>query len=94
MATRMASSPAALLDSRTGPAVTIGRVLGSADLLCQLADPRYLERCYHHLYAETVLGASDAARGPDGRHRFVVEDARAMVAGTPASWAARATPWA
>jgi hypothetical protein len=83
MATRMASSPSDLLDGRTAPAVTIGRVLGSADLLCQLADPRYLERCYHHLYAEMLLGRPDAARDRDGRPRFVVADARAMLAGTP-----------
>ncbi len=83
MATRMASSPADLLDGQAGPAVTIGRVLGSADLLCQLADPRYLERCYHHLYAEMVLADPGAARDRDGRPRFVVEDARAMLARTP-----------
>jgi hypothetical protein len=76
MATRMSIAPAAALDGRDGAAITIGRMLGSADLVCQLADPRYLERCYHHLYPEMVLGAGDA-------RRFVVEDAREMLARTP-----------
>jgi hypothetical protein len=77
MATRMSIAPATALEGRDGAAITIGRMLGSADLVCQLADPRYLERCYHHLYPELVLGAGDASR------RFVVEDAREMLARTP-----------
>lgn len=83
MATRMATSPAAALDGHDAPAVTIGRMLGSADLLCQMADRRYLERCYHHLYPEMLLGGGDPARGADNRPRFVVEDARKMLARTP-----------
>ena len=83
MATRIASPPESLLDGHAAPAVTIGRMLGSADLLCQLGDSRYLERCYHHLYPEMVLGGSGAPRDPDDRHRFVAEDARRMLARTP-----------
>lgn len=83
MATRMSIAPAAALEGHDGAAITIGRMLGSADLLCQLADPRYLERCYHHLYPEMLLGADDAARSVDGPRRFVVEDAREMLARTP-----------
>lgn len=83
MATRMSIAPAAALEGRDGAAITIGRMLGSADLLCQLADPRYLERCYHHLYPEMLLGAVDASRGADAPRRFVVEDAREMLARTP-----------
>jgi len=83
MATRMATSPAVALDGHDAPAVTIGRMLGSADLLCQMADRHYLERCYHHLYPEMLLGGGDPVRGADDRPRFVVEDARAMLARTP-----------
>jgi hypothetical protein len=83
LTTRVATSPAELLDVHHGSAVTIGRMLGSADLVCQMADPRYIERCYHHLYPEMVLGGGAGARGPDGRPRFVAEDARDVLARTP-----------
>jgi hypothetical protein len=82
MATRMASPPATVLGGQHGAAITIGRMLGSVDLLCQMADRWYLERCYHHLYPEMMLGGGAAARAP-GVPRFVVEDARAMLARTP-----------
>jgi len=84
MATRMASPPAPVFDAHTGPAVTIGRMLGSADLLCQVADRRYLERCYHHLYPELVVGGGDRARNADGTDKLLFRDARDLLAHTPA----------
>jgi hypothetical protein len=83
MATRMAVAPSVALEGHDGAAITIGRMLGSADLLCQLADPRYLERCYHHLYPEMLLGAGDASRSRGAQPRFVVADAHDMLARTP-----------
>lgn len=73
-ATRLATPTAQVLDARDEVAVAIGCMLGTADLVCQLADPLYIERCYHHLYAELV-----ATGGP-----VPFRDARDLVARTPA----------
>lgn len=48
--------PAALL--------AVAQLLGTADLLAQFADRGYLEKCYHHLYAEFVIAG--LARPPGG----------------------------
>jgi hypothetical protein len=56
------------LDDRTN--VLIGRLLGTADLITQLADRCYLEKCRDRLYPEFVLGgvAFDPLAG-DVRYR-------------------------
>ncbi|GIK85397.1 MAG: hypothetical protein BroJett026_08780 [Betaproteobacteria bacterium] len=77
MATRVAERTAPLYAGREDDAIAVGCILGTADLLCQVADPRYLERCYHHLYAELALGAAEG-----GAAAF--RDARDLVARTPA----------
>jgi len=83
MATRMAVAPATVLAGHHDAAITIGRMLGSADLLCQMADRKYLERCYHHLYPELVIGGGDRRRTTDGRQEVLFRDARDLVAHTP-----------
>jgi hypothetical protein len=77
-ATRIAMRPQELFRGQPPSHVAIGRLLGSADLICQLADPRYLERCYHHLYPELVIGAERAGTPPPFRN------ARELLAGTVA----------
>jgi hypothetical protein len=44
----------------------VARMLATADLVCQVADRCYLERCRDFLYAEFV--EAGLARGPDGRN--------------------------
>jgi hypothetical protein len=43
-----------------------GHLLGTADMLAQMADRCYLEKCRDRLYAEFVLGDVAAHKGADG----------------------------
>ena len=43
-----------------------GHMLGTADLIAQMADRCYLEKCRDRLYPEFVLGGIAAAQGSDG----------------------------
>jgi hypothetical protein len=43
-----------------------GHLLGTADLIAQMADRCYLEKCRDRLYPEFVLGGVAAAAGSDG----------------------------
>jgi hypothetical protein len=43
-----------------------GHLLGTADLIAQMADRCYLEKCRDRLYPEFVLGGIAAAPGSDG----------------------------
>jgi hypothetical protein len=64
-------------------AIILGRMLGSADLLSQISDRWYLERCYYHLYPELVLGGGDRTRTPDGREQLLFSDAFDLLRKTP-----------
>jgi hypothetical protein len=44
----------------------LGQLLGTADLIAQMADRCYLEKCRDRLYPEFVLGGVAAAAGTDG----------------------------
>jgi len=44
----------------------LGHLLGTADLIAQMADRCYLEKCRDRLYPEFVLGGIAAAPGTDG----------------------------
>jgi hypothetical protein len=44
----------------------LGHLLGTADLIAQMADRCYLEKCRDRLYPEFVLGGIAAAAGTDG----------------------------
>ena len=83
LATRLASDPDKLLADYEGPAVTLGRMLGTADLVCQMADRCYLERCYYHLYPELVVGGRDRVRTPDGHEQLLYRDAFELLCCTP-----------
>lgn len=45
----------------------LGHLLGTADLIAQMADRCYLEKCRDRLYREFVLGGIARRRGADGR---------------------------
>lgn len=49
----------------------IGNLLGSADLLAQMADRCYLEKCHDRLYPEFVYGGIAEQPGPDGKLNVV-----------------------
>jgi len=82
-ATRMGIDFDAFFAEHEGAAVTLGQMLGSADLLSQMADRCYLERCYYHLYPELVLAAADRVRTPDGRQTILYRDALDLLGRTP-----------
>jgi hypothetical protein len=84
LATRLSTSPSQLLEGRSAAETAIGCMIGSADLLCQMADPLYLERCFHHLYPELVLGGGDRRRLADGSVEVLIPNARELVMRTPA----------
>jgi hypothetical protein len=83
LTTRLATDLVELLANRPPWVVALGKMLGAADLLSQMTDPVYLERCYWHLYPELVLAGADRARGPDGEEQFLLRDAFDLVRKTP-----------
>ena len=62
----------------------LGQLIGSADIIAQMADPAYLDNCRDRLYPEFVLGGIAAA--PDASGRLVVRyaDALDLLRQTPA----------
>lgn len=62
----------------------IARILGTADLLAQFADRRYLEKCYYHLYAEFVIAGADRVTDAAGRTRLLYDSAEDLLRKTPA----------
>ena len=83
MATCLGADLDALFAGYDAAGVIVGRMLGTADLVSQVADPVYLERCYYHLYPELVLGGRDRVKTPDGREQLLYEDAFDLVRHTP-----------
>ena len=47
--------------------IKTGHLLGTADMLAQMADRCYLEKCRDRLYAEFEMGGMARMRAPDGR---------------------------
>jgi len=62
----------------------IGNLLGSADILAQMADRCYLEKCYDRLYPEFVRGGIARRRGPDGSEQVLFASAADLIFKTPA----------
>jgi hypothetical protein len=61
----------------------IGSLLGSADILAQMADRCYLEKCYDRLYPEFVLGGIARKRTEDGREEVIFASAADLIFKTP-----------
>ena len=61
--------PAAEIEARLQDArdIAVGHLLGTADMIAQMADRCYLEKCRDRLYAEFVLGGVALPTAPDGR---------------------------
>ena len=73
----------AMPGDRDGCAMLIGQMLGAADLLSQVSDRDYVERCYYHLYGEFVLGGLRRARTPGGVEEPLYRDALELLSRTP-----------
>jgi len=61
----------------------IGNLLGSADILAQMADRCYLEKCYDRLYPEFVRGGIARKRHKDGSEEIVFASAADLIFKTP-----------
>jgi hypothetical protein len=61
----------------------LGCLLGSADILAQMADRCYLEKCRDRLYPEFLAGGIARKRLPDGREDVLFESGFDLVMKTP-----------
>ena len=61
----------------------VGSLLGSADILAQMADRCYLEKCYDRLYPEFVLGGIARRRNRDGSEEVLFASAADLIFKTP-----------
>lgn len=61
----------------------IGNLLGSADILAQMADRCYLEKCYDRLYPEFVSGGIARQQKEDGTEQVVFASPSDLIFKTP-----------
>lgn len=61
----------------------LGNLLGSADILAQMADRCYLEKCYDRLYPEFVSGGIARQVTPEGEEKVIFESAADLIYQTP-----------
>jgi hypothetical protein len=61
----------------------VGEILGTADIIAQMSDRCYLEKCRDRLYPEFLLGGLARRRQPDGRVVTVFESGDDLVRKTP-----------
>jgi hypothetical protein len=61
----------------------IGNLLGSADILAQMADRCYLEKCHDRLYPEFVLGGIARQPKPEGGEQVIFESGAHLIFQTP-----------
>ena len=68
----------------------LGCLLGSADIIAQMSDRCYLEKCRDRLYPEFVAGGIARKRLPDGGEAVVYESGEDLVMKTPRFFAGAA----
>jgi hypothetical protein len=61
----------------------VGHMLGTADLIAQMSDRCYLEKCRDRLYPEFVLGGLDLKLEADGSTKVIYESAEDLLRKTP-----------
>jgi hypothetical protein len=61
----------------------LGNMLGSADIIAQMADRCYLEKCRDRLYPEFVAGGLAIKRTPEGAEQVVFASGEDLVIKTP-----------
>jgi hypothetical protein len=62
----------------------IGEILGTADIIAQMSDRCYLEKCHDRLYPEFVLGGIARRKMPDGQIKVVYKSGKDLLSKTPA----------
>ena len=65
----------------------IGNLLGSADIMAQMADRCYLEKCFERLYPEFVRGGIARKYMPDGKELVIFSSATDLIYKTPGFYA-------
>jgi len=61
----------------------LGSLLGSADIIAQMSDRCYLEKCRDRLYPEFLAGGIARKRLPDGKEEILYESGEDLVRKTP-----------
>ncbi len=61
----------------------VGEILGTADIIAQMSDRCYLEKCRDRLYPEFVVGGLARRRMPDGRIEVLFSSGDDLVKKTP-----------
>ena len=61
----------------------LGNLLGSADIIAQMADRCYLEKCRDRLYPEFLAGGIVSKRTPEGEEQVVFSSGADLVMKTP-----------
>lgn len=61
----------------------IGHMLGTADLIAQMSDRCYLEKCRDRLYPELVLGGMSVKTDAQGNERVLYESGEDLLRKTP-----------
>jgi len=61
----------------------VGHMLGTADIIAQMSDRCYLEKCRDRLYPEFVLGGLARRRLPSGRTQVIFSSGDDLVRKTP-----------
>jgi hypothetical protein len=65
----------------------IGHILGTADIIAQMADRCYLEKCRDRLYPEFVLGGLAHRKMPNGKLQVIFTSGNDLVHKTPGFYA-------
>lgn len=71
------------LGGLSGRLLVVGQLLGTADLVSQIAGRYYLERCRHFLYQEFVAAGVDRTISPDGEIRMIYATPEDLLRKTP-----------
>jgi len=61
----------------------IGEILGTADIIAQMSDRCYLEKCHDRLYPEFVLGGIARRKMPDGQIKVIYTSGKDLLSKTP-----------
>ncbi len=65
----------------------VGHILGTADIIAQMADRCYLEKCRDRLFPEFVLGGLASRKMPNGKTQVMFESGADLVKKTPGFYA-------
>ena len=62
----------------------VGALVGTADVLAQMADSQYLQKCYQNLYNEFEIGGIARQQNADGSVTVIYSSAQELLHKTPA----------